>query len=836
MKEQTRKVIALAGQPNSGKSTIFNSLTGSRQHVANYPGVTVDIKTGYFSSGGTKVAVADLPGTYSLTSYSQEERVARDFLLHEKPDLVVNVVDASNLKRNLYFTFQLLEMGVPLLIDLNMADVAKNRGIEIDIPELSRILDLEIFPTVGNKRTGQDALKNALVPALEKAARSKFTIDYGPMEEPIRHLSDQLASQAPEDFGYPVRWLAVKLFENDTEAEKVLEDHFEKHEEIREQVRKAQEAFEAAQDEPAETYLAFTRHILAEKIEKKCVKKRKEASATLTDKIDKVVCNRYAGFVVLAAVIFLLYDLSIRRGYEVTYYLMPYLDRLQSAVDGILPVSGFLHDPLIRSVVMSVVQGLNAILIYIPIFLILFALVAVLEDVGYMPRMAFILDRLFRKFGLHGHSTLPLILGGVFVGGCAVPGVMATRVIADQKARLATILIVPLMNCMAKIPLYVLLISIFFVEQSALVMFFISSITIIIALPVAKILTMTVLKNQATAPFVMELPPYHLPTIRGVVTRSVERTWLFFKKVMTVIMLVSVGVFFLTSYPGLESERVNFYESQAEEVKKDFFSEIDGTKFYPLLSSENALENLFAYEESFKTGRRVLGGATPEQRKAFLEDFESKNPELFPLLRARNPEEKLVSKAFGDLKQGRSALRRQMNEEVLKQSFLGRAGRFLTPVTQFAGFDWKVNIALLSSLAAKESSVATLGSIYQASDADGTQSLDERIKEQEKGFSPLHALALMVFMALYPPCIPTLLMIRVEAGSWKWALLSLIYPIVLGLAFASLIFTGGSMLGLSGIQAMAAFYILALAVALLFGTLGVKQREITPSGKEVTES
>lgn len=822
---ESRKVVALAGQPNSGKSTIFNALTGARQHVANYPGVTVDVKTGYFAIPGGKVAVADLPGTYSLTSYSEEERLARDFILHEKPTLILNIVDASNLKRNLYFTFQLLEMEKPVLVDLNMADVARNRGLGIDTDRLSEYLGAKVISTTANKRRGRETLKSSLVEVLSGTDSPSFRIDYGDLEDVIERLSSKLELRIPQDLDYPLRWLSLKLLENDSAVLDIVKEKFPKYEEIFEFVESEQKAFEEKEDQETAPFIAYRRHLLAEEIERTCTVSGKKASATLTDRVDKIVCNRYTGPVVLAGIIYMLYELSINKGYELTNYVVPYLERFKNLVEGFLPISGFLHEPLIRSVIMSVVTSINAVLIYIPIFLILFGLIAILEDVGYMPRMAFILDRVFRKFGLHGHSTLPLILGGVFVGGCAVPGVMATRVIADDKARLATILIVPLMNCLAKVPLYTLLISIYFAKDAALLMFFISTITIIIALPVAKILTMTLLKNRESAPFVMELPPYHLPTVRGVVTRSVERTWLFFKKVITIIMLVAVAVFFLTNYPSLNADREAFYQNSADHVRQTFMHKIEGTKYYDILKDENTLDEYISLQERYKNARMALGKTSEEKRESFEAGFEAKYTRLYPLLKPQGKDGRDLNKAYKKLRKARAAIQREMGDELTQDSFLGSAGRFLEPVTKYAGFNWKINIALLSSLAAKESSVATLGALYRPGAESEGKPLSQRMKSQEKGFTPLHALALMIFMALYPPCIATLLMVKVEAGGWRWALLALCYPIALGLALSSLVFTGGRLLGLSGIQTMFAFYALAIVTALgvmKFGNNGIE--------------
>lgn len=815
-------VVALAGQPNCGKSTIFNMLTGARQHVANYPGVTVDIKKGTYNHDGRSFEVVDLPGTYSLTSYSSEEMVARDFLLSRDAGVVLDVVDGSNLKRSLYLTFQLLEMELPVMVALNMADVASSRGIPVDNEALSQALGLPVIETVGNKNKGVKELKSLISSVNRESLGTSFKIDYGPLESSI----DDLAKEIEELEGYslPPRWAAIKLLEEDQSVKEKLQAIGESGVAVVQRASRLSKAFIASQDEEPRAHIGLCRHLRAEEIDNLCVQDSSGGKVHWTDKIDSVVVHRVVGPLVLLAVVYGLYELAIVQGYKATEYLVPWLSGFESMVSGFLPPSGLLVDPIVRSLVLGVVTAVNSVLIYVPIFLILFACIALLEDVGYMPRMAFILDRLFRKFGLHGQSTLPLILGGVFVGGCAVPGVMATRVIADEKARLGTILIVPLMNCMAKIPLYTLLISVFFVEHGGAMMAFISTITIIIALGVAKVLSLTVLKGKESAPFVMELPSYHMPTFRGVVTRSVERTWLFVKKVGTVVVAVAVLVFFLINYPSLPEEQMDQYSGRMDEIVQNFRVSVSGTPFSQALEDDDGLEILIEYMSQHKRAR--MSGSS---RETLDEKFEAMDKELFPLVsssRSREPEIRSISKAFGMFRRDRAFLLKEMSDTRTQGSWLGKAGKVLVPFTKYAGFDWKVNVALLSSLAAKESSVATLGMIYRPIDSDHS-TLEEGIRD-EGGLTPLHALALMIFMALYPPCVATLIMVKVESGSWKWAAFSLVYPIVLGLGCSSLIFTGGQLLGLSGFSATWLFYGLALMVTVFLGMI-----EPSPEDKDV---
>ena len=579
-------LVALAGQPNSGKSTIFNSITGARQHVANYPGVTVEKKTGRFRVENQTVELVDLPGTYSLTSYSLEEKVSRDFILRSAPDLVVNVVDASNLKRNLYLTLQLLEMERPVAVALNMMDVAKRRGMRIDTIGLAKDLGVPVVPTMGKRGDGIAELKALMAGGVQnhecKACGScgcgsgltkKYRIDYGPLESHLDALSGALAHR--EDLrAYPLRWLAVKLLEGDSEALALLDNDSQAGAgEIRKTVERIRETFAQEAGLASERHIAFTRHRAANKLAEDFLTVTEAGKKSLSDKIDQVVCHKVTGPLILLGILFLLYQVSIVYGGDLAAWIWPWWAKGQNILTGLLPDAGFLNDPLLYSLGVWVMKSVAAILNYLPIFLLLFALIAILEDSGYMPRMAFLLDRLFRRFGLHGQSTLPLILGGVYVGGCAIPAVMATRAIPDEKARMATILVAPMMNCLAKVPLYLIMIGAYFsvtAFQSTMAMFFIATVTLFMALPVAKILTLTVLKGKTSAPFIMEMPPYHLPTVRTIATRTVERIWLFVKKIITVILMVAIVIFALINFPGLNAERKDFYQSRADKALNQF--------------------------------------------------------------------------------------------------------------------------------------------------------------------------------------------------------------------------------------------------------------------------
>ncbi|NDV19052.1 ferrous iron transport protein B [Pseudodesulfovibrio sp. JC047] len=802
-------LVALAGQPNCGKSTVFNMLTGARQHVANYPGVTVEKKMGTFSIDGKRVELVDLPGTYSLTSYSMEERVARDFLLGDTPDVVVDVADASNLKRNLYLTLQLMEMDVPTILNLNMMDVAERRGQGIDVRQLEVVLDTPVIPTKAKRGEGGEALKAAIKDLSEHGRKSSFKIEYGALEPYIAELEEVLVKEPVLCVQYPVRWVAIKLLENDAGALELVERTHPEAEQVKTLVESCRARFHEEKDLVAERHIAFTRHAECAKIAREVVTLPTEKKRNLSDKADRYVCSRFFGPIILIGILLILYEISIVFGNWLALQAWPIWGGLERLAGDLLPQAGFLNDPLLRSLGLWVVKSTTAILNYLPIFFLLFTLIAILEDSGYMPRMAFILDRLFRRFGLHGQSTLPMILGGVYVGGCAIPGVMATKAIPDERARLATILIVPMMNCLAKVPLYLILIGAYFADTGGLALFFIATVTLFMALPVAKLLSLTVLKKQPQAPFIMEMPPYHIPTISGVLRRGFERVWLFLKKIVTVVVAVAVVVYVLINYPGLTESREAHFQQMQDASISAFMADVQKTGLKEAVSADDVLP-IILFGESLKHAK--IGIKDKEKAAQVNAEFQATNPTYYSVVKRVGKDGKKLNRSLKKVIKVRKKVRREARAERFETSFLGVMGRALEPVTQWAGFNWRINIALLSAFAAKENSAATLGAIYGIDGSD--QSVQQSMKEGESGFTPLHALALMLFMALYPPCVPASIMVRHEANSTKWMLFSIGYQTFLGLIVASLVFTGGRVLGLTGFQTMWAFYALCVATTL----------------------
>ncbi|MBK1636977.1 ferrous iron transport protein B [Rhodovulum adriaticum] len=804
-----RRLVALAGQQNAGKSTLFNLLTGLTQHIANYPGVTVDKKSGRYTHAGQTVEVVDLPGCYSLTSYSPEERVAREFLLDDGPDVVVNVLDASNLRRGLPLTFQLLEMGVPVIVALNMMDVAESRGLEIDLAALERRLCVPIIPVIGRKGQGGEILRDAIAQARHT---QPATLNYGPLEPAVEDLQALLADE-PALRDVSARWLAVKLLEDDSEAERLLTERLDNPHPILDRAHRLRAA--APGQESAADRIARARDGLAADIVATCITNTKADHVPISERIDRFLLNRWLAPVFLMATVWAIYQLSIVQGYELTKVTWPILAGFRNLAAGVLPDAGFLVDPQIRSLGLWMVDSANTLLNYVPIFLILFALIAILEDSGYMARIAFILDRILNRFGLHGQSTLPFILAGVFAGGCAVPGVMATKGIPDHRARMATILTVPFMNCMAKIPLYTLLINIYFPDAKGLMLFYLSTITVIAALLVAKLLTTSVLRGHETAPFVMELPNYHLPTLRGVAQRAFDRTWLYIKKVGTVVVAIAVVIYVLLQFPGVPAERQIAYQDRAEAAITQFYDDLAGNPHRAAVPDQAALIDLVNVYTGYKSARLNAGGRAAAE--AIDERIAERHPAFAPfMLRSREADDKAAARALRTLASTRTTLRREMRSDKIESSFLGMIGRSLEPVTQFADFDWKINVALLASFAARESSVATLGVLFDQDDGQN-QTLEERMGTEQaaEGRTALSAVALMLFFALYPPCLATVIMVRVQTDSYRWMAFSIIFPTALGLGVASAVFTAGSALHLTGLQTMTAIYLLGLGALLV---------------------
>ncbi|MBN2587265.1 MAG: ferrous iron transport protein B [Candidatus Fermentibacteraceae bacterium] len=544
-------VIALAGNPNSGKTSIFNALTGARQHVANYPGITVEIKEGGSRAGGVGVKVVDLPGAYSLTPYSPDEVAARDYLLEQRPDVVIHVVDASSLERNLYLTTQLMELGVPVIIALNMIDIAEMRGIRIDSAELSSILGVPVIRTVGNRGTGTDALlEKAVAVAGSETSWVPIDLSYGTSSDRALAILERmivncglLADVAPP------RWLALRLLEQDSHTiDRVERLDTDGSREILDTAGKlAEQVFREMNDE-TEGVIADHRYGFVAGVVKRVRTCPVENRLYFSDRIDRFLTNPVLGPVVMAAVLFGLFQFTFMISRAPISWVESLFGWLHVVAWDLLP-RGF-----IRSMVVSgAIDGVGGVVGFVPLIMFMFFFISILEDTGYMARIAFLMDRIFRKFGLHGSSIVPFIVSGGITGGCAVPGIMAARTLRDTRERFATILSVPFMNCGAKLPVYALLIGAFFSSNEGTVLFGLTILSWTFAMLSAKLLRSTVLRGESTS-FVLELPPYRLPSIRSLLIHMWERTWLYLRKAGTVILLASVIMWGLMTFPALPEE------------------------------------------------------------------------------------------------------------------------------------------------------------------------------------------------------------------------------------------------------------------------------------------
>ncbi len=541
-----RKVVAIAGNPNAGKTTIFNNLTGGRQHVGNWPGVTVEKKEGRSSGGGVAFDVVDLPGTYSLTAYSLEEVVVRDFIAGEKPDAVVNVVDASNIERNLYLTTQLLELGVPLIVALNMADVAESRGVAIDIALLSELLGVPVVPTVGLRNRGTDALKETIGKTLRDKIRFRSVrVTYGrEAEEEIakleRVIEDDAAMRDRLLGKYSARWVAVKLLEEDERVEEDIEVLAGPDSPVFEKLEESRRHLLTIFGEDIETVIVDNRYGYVAGIVREAVVRSKEGYRSRSDRIDSVLTNRILGFPIFALLMWLMFFLTFYLG----RFPMTWIDHLFHWMGNW--VSTNLTSPAwLQSLLADgVIGGVGAVLIFLPQIMIIFLCISLLEDTGYMARTAFIMDRVMHWLGLHGKSFIPLVMGF----GCNVPAVMAARTLESEKDRMITILVNPLMSCTARLPVYALFTAAFFAAHQGTVTFSLYLLGIVLAVAMAKLFRATIFRGQSE-PFVMELPPYRWPTAKGTFIHMWERGSLFLRKAGTVILVGSVIIWVLSYFP-----------------------------------------------------------------------------------------------------------------------------------------------------------------------------------------------------------------------------------------------------------------------------------------------
>ncbi len=563
--------IALAGNPNSGKTTIFNDLTGARQKVGNWPGVTVEKKEGRLKKNGYDLKIVDLPGTYSLTPFSMEEIAARDFILNEKPDVVVNIIDAANLERSLFLAMQIVELDRPVVFALNMADLAKSKGMVIDTEKLSLLLNLPVVFTVANKGKGIDDLIDTAVNEAESfpdGKKGRKVIYNREINSMISHLVEELDRDFKELIVYPNRWTAIKLLEDD----KVVKENLQQISKERAAViLKHSEEFrhrieDLFQDDPeivlTDECYGFIAGIVKETL---LISSRKKAD--ISRNIDLVLTNRFLGLPIFVFFIWVMFQLTFSLGAYPTDWINSGVSLFSSFLGSILP-NGLFKDLILN----GIVAGIGSVIIFLPNILILFFCIALFEDTGYMARAAFLMDRIMHVIGLHGKSFIPMLMGF----GCNVPAIMAARTLESRKDRILTILITPFMSCSARLPVYIILAGTFFGDKAGSVIFGLYITGILVAIASGRLLRATLLKG-ADAPFVMELPSYRMPMLKSLMIHMWDRSRMFLKKMGGVILVGSVVIWALSAFP----RNITFsrdYSKAIDTIKNEVSSQILSSK------------------------------------------------------------------------------------------------------------------------------------------------------------------------------------------------------------------------------------------------------------------
>ena len=679
--EQRRHVIrvALVGNPNCGKTSLFNIASGSHEHVGNYSGVTVDAKEGHFEYGGYRFVIVDLPGTYSLSGFSPEELYVRKNLVEETPDIVVNVVDSSNLERNLYLTTQIIDMNLRVVMALNMYDELQAKGDWLDIKTLGHLLGMPLIPTVSRTGEGIPDLFDKVIELYENPDPSiarHIHINHGPeLEQCIDKV--KLAIQKNEEirYRYSTRYLAIKLLENDKEAAGVI-DTLPNKDEIIAIKFVEQKRFEALMGTSTESAVidakyAFVKGALAETYKPGAALKKHRS---LTDKIDDIVTNKWLAFPLFFLILYIVFFGTFTLG----EYPMQWIDWIVAKFGDF--VGSAMPDGMVKDLVVDgIIGGVGSVLVFFPNIVLLYFFISLLEDSGYMARAAFIMDRLMHRMGLHGKSFIPMIMGF----GCNVPAIMATRTIESRKSRMITMLVVPFMSCSGRLPVYLLVAGAFFPKSGSLVLLGIYALGIAMAILSAKV--MSRFFKDDDLPFVMELPPYRIPTSKSILRHTWEKGKQYLHKITGIILISSIIIWFLGYFPN-----------------------------------HNAYPDKVTQQEN---------------------------------------------------------------------SFLGYIGKGIEPVLEPLGFDWQMGVGILSGVAAKELVVSSMGVMYSI-DEDVESGTGETKLQQalQNAVTPAAALAFMVFVLLYFPCIATFGAIRTETGGWKWPMFSAVYTILVAWIMAFIVY------------------------------------------------
>ena len=763
--------IALIGNPNVGKSTLFKRLTGENVHIGNWPGVTVDLKEGFFSHMGADFRVIDLPGTYSLRPYSREEKVSLNFLLKNKPDLVLCIIDASSMESTLYIVLQILEMGFPCVVALNKADLVKKRNIHLDTWLMARKLGCPVFPIVALDGAGVLDIKDAIAHEIHHHIRSDV---FHPlfhdrfMHDPEAKGENRYHKHIKSDYhrkrkgfqrdifikfdkeieglisdlekilvrfdcvSFPnKRWFSLALLEGSLE---VLKSRLNKkcEQEIRDFISRIN-------TERIELKIATRRH---EFIHELLPDTKSDELTTKSDKIDRYLTNRFLGPLVFIIAIFAMFNITFGLG-----------DPIASLVENIIGkisnyISGFLSGWLESLIVDGVIEGVGAVIVFFPYIFILYFVISLLEESGYMARGAYLLDGFMARFSLPGRSFIPIIMGF----GCSVPAILSTRTIPSRNDRIATILVIPFASCGARMPVYVLLAGVFFSRYAGLVIFSLYILGIAVLLISAWIFKNTFLKSEPT-PFIMEMPHYKFPSLWDTLKGAFRNTGQFLKKAGTVILIAMILIWGISHFG---------YDGYIDKIQKDVdghlstsSGQIKGEGVFKSKGEEITFTGTIKEDLTYESTENITSGDYYELKLDLEEGEEFKGDGT-----VNGPVEFYGSGMYSG------------SDFIIEDSIASDIGKTLEPVFRPLGFDWKIVVSLIFGMVAKEIVIGTLGVLFGS--VDDESALSDSIDNSES-FSPLVSLEVMVFVLLYIPCIPTLITQKKELGSWKWVGFSLLY-------------------------------------------------------------
>ncbi len=701
--------VALIGNPNCGKTSIFNIVSGSHEHVGNYAGVTVGAKAGSLNYKGYHINIVDLPGTYSLSVYSPEELYVTRYLREETPDVIVNVVVASNLERNLYLTTELIDMNRPMVIDLNMYDELERSKSVLDYKKLGALLGVPIVPTKASTGWGINNLLDTIIDVFEQRnqdARHIHVKMSAEVEQSVNALKDVIKSDPTSPQLFAPRYLAIKLLENDPEVESMISGDA-KAKEVFEVRDREEKRFEKAANEDMASAIAADKYGFIQGALGETYQHNRIEDEKTTRIIDAFVTNKLFGFPIFILIMWLMFWCT----FELGAYPMEWIEQLVSWISGI--VGKWMPEGPFKDLLLDgVIGGVGGVIVFLPNILILYFFISFMEDSGYMARVAFIMDKLMHRMGLHGKSFIPLVMGF----GCNVPAIMSTRIIESKSSRLITVLINPFISCSARIPIYVLLVGCFFPQYGAWVFVGLYMLGIIVAVLTARLMRKFWFKDDET-PFVMELPPYRIPTAKATMRNMWAKARQYLKKMGGIILVASIIIWALSYFPRYKHEQV---------------------------------------PQSY---RASMLAEMPAKEKALLD---------------KEKAEELILNAYQQ-----------------EHSCLGYIGKFVEPVVEPMDFNWKTSVSLLAGAAAKEVVVSTLGVLYVGEDDE--QLISERLTTPspvtgKAPFNRASALAFMVFVLLYFPCIATLAAIARECESWKYAAFSALYNTGIAWIFSFVVF------------------------------------------------